>query len=478
MSSCDLGLIGLAVMGQNLVLNFSSRGFRVAVFNRTAAKTRDFLAGPAAGKNIGAAETVSEFCSLLKPPRRIILMVQAGEAVDRMIAELRPHLAAGDLIADAGNSLYTDTERRRAELSAQGLHYLGIGVSGGEEGALNGPSIMVGGSSEAYALLAPALTAIAAKVDGEPCAAHLGPGGAGHFVKMAHNGIEYGYMQIIAELYDGFHRLCHLPGPRLSRIFSEWNQGELGSYLIEITADILGATDPESNQLLVDLIQDQAREKGTGRWTVAAALEFGVPAPTITAAVEARAMSSFKEERTAAAKLLTLPPEEPELGQDPGHLIEPAGPALHVAQVCVYSQGLALLRAASTAMNYGLRLEEVARIWRGGCIIRSRLLEKIRTAYQRDPELPNLLLDPEFAKTVMADRESLVQVVREATRRGLPVPALSASLAYLDSYRSERLPANLIQAQRDYFGAHTFERLDKPGNFHYAWKQKNGRKRK
>ncbi|RME48688.1 MAG: NADP-dependent phosphogluconate dehydrogenase [Chloroflexi bacterium] len=467
MKQQDIGLIGLAVMGQNLVLNMERNGFGVAVYNRTGAKTTAFMEGPAAGKNITATYTIEDLVAALKKPRIVMIMVKAGPAVDAIISQLRPHLESGDLIIDGGNSFFPDTERRSQELAADGIQYLGVGISGGEEGALWGPSIMPGGQREAYALVEPIFTAIAAKVDGEPCVTYVGPRGAGHYVKMVHNGIEYGDMQLIAEAYDILHRGLGLTTDELHEVFARWNEGVLSSYLIEITADIFTYIDEETGRPLVDLILDKAGQKGTGRWTSQNALELGVPTPTINAAVVGRIISAYKAEREKAAEILRGPDRA--FSGDRDAFIEAVGDALYASKICSYAQGFALMRAASQEYEYDLNYSELARIWRGGCIIRARFLDDVRAAYADEPDLPNLLLAPFFQDAVASRQPAWRRVIQTAIELGIPTPAMSASLAYFDSYRSARLPANLIQAQRDYFGAHTYERVDKEGVFHTEW---------
>ncbi len=464
---CDFGLIGLAVMGQNLVLNVERNGFSVAVYNRTAARTEEFMAGAAQGKNIRPGYFLEGFVGSLKRPRKIMIMVKAGAPVDGVIEQLKPLLDPGDLLIDGGNSFFGDTERRAEDLEAAGILYLGSGVSGGEYGALWGPSIMPGGQRDAWKMLQPVLTAISAKVDGEPCVAYIGPRGAGHYVKMVHNGIEYGDMQLIAESYDILHRAAGLSAAELHEVFAEWNRGELGSYLVEITADILAKLDEQTGQPLVDVILDEAKQKGTGKWTSQSALDLGAPTPTINAAVESRIISAYKDERVAASKVLSGP--EIRYDGDRQPLIADVRAALYAAKICSYAQGFALLRAASEEYDYGLDLGEIARIWRGGCIIRAEFLNDIRAAFQKDPELPNLLLAPYFKEAVEMRQGALRRVIQTAVRLGIPCLAFSASLAYYDAYRTARLPANLTQAQRDYFGAHTYRRLDKEGSFHTEW---------
>jgi 6-phosphogluconate dehydrogenase len=469
MKQNDIGLIGLAVMGQNLVLNMERNGFGVAVYNRTAPTTTAFLAGPAAGKNITAAYTIGELAASLKRPRVVMLMVKAGTPVDDQIACLIPYLEPGDLIIDGGNSHFKDTERRSKELDARGIRYLGVGVSGGEEGALRGPSIMPGGSREAYALVEPLFTSIAARVNDEPCVAWIGPRGAGHFVKMVHNAIEYGDMQLIAEAYDLLHRGMGLSGAELHAVFARWNEGPLASCLIEITADIFTRSDPETKHPLVEMILDEAKQKGTGRWAIEAALEMGVPVPTIGAAVDARILSAYKAERTEAARAFPLPITA--CSGDPETFVRTVEEALYVAKICSYAQGMALLNRATEAYDYRLDLGEIARIWRGGCIIRARFLDDVRAAFRKNPNLSNLMLAPFFHDILLEKHSALRQVVTASAATGIPAPGMSASLAYFDSYRSGRLPANLTQAQRDYFGAHTYRRIDREGTFHTQWSE-------
>ena len=466
----QVGLVGLAVMGQNLALNIERNGFPIAVFNRTGARTKEFVEGPAAGKKFTAAYTLEELVAAIDRPRKIILMVQAGAAVDEQISRLKPLLEDGDILADAGNSLFQDTERRSKELDGSGLNYVGMGVSGGEEGALWGPSIMPGGSKESYAALAPILTAIAARSASGDCVTHIGPRGAGHYVKMVHNGIEYGDMQLIAETYSLMQHALGLSAPQMAEVFTEWNRRDLDSYLIEITANVLAFTDPDTGNPLVDLILDKAGQKGTGRWMCQDALELGTPIPTIDAAVWSRSISSFKDARVRASEILTGP--EPAGGSravDSAQFAKDLEAALWAAKVSSYAQGLDLLRASSRERDYGLNLAEIARIWTGGCIIRAKLLAEIQSAYTSDPDLPNLMLSPEIAPRMNERTASLRAVIKVARDFGVPVPAMSAALDYFDSYRAKRLPANLIQGQRDYFGAHTYQRVDKDGVFHTEW---------
>lgn len=470
MTQASFGLIGLAVMGENLALNVERNGFPVVVYNRTAAVTQTFMETRAKGKNFTAAYTIDDFVKALARPRKILIMVKAGAPVDAVIAQLKPFLEPGDMIIDGGNSYYLDTERRTQELEASGLGFVGMGVSGGEEGALNGPSLMPGGTQQAYAELQPILTKIAAQVDDGPCVTYIGPGGAGHYVKMVHNGIEYGDMQLIAEAYDLLKNALGLDHNQLHEVFAEWNTTEeLNSFLIEITADIFKFIDPDTNLPLVDVIQDAAGQKGTGRWTVQSALELAIPIPTMIAAVNARIMSFYKAERVAASQELTGPSGKYE--GDTKEFINKIRDALYCSKICSYAQGMALLSKASKDLNYNLSLSEISRIWKGGCIIRAGFLDKIKTAYKDNENLPNLLLAPEFKQTILDRQEAWRDVLSVSNKLGIPVPAFSASLDYFDSYRRARLPQNLTQAQRDYFGAHTYERTDKPGVFHTEWTQ-------
>ncbi|CAD5957203.1 6-phosphogluconate dehydrogenase, decarboxylating [Planktothrix tepida] len=464
------GVIGLAVMGENLALNVERNGFPIAVYNRTGAKTDEFMQQRAQGKNVKAAYTLEEFVQSLERPRRILVMVKAGKPVDAVIDQLKPLLDQDDMIIDGGNSLYEDTERRTKELEATGLGFVGMGVSGGEEGALWGPSLMPGGTEASYKELEPILTKIAAQVDDGPCVTFIGPGGAGHYVKMVHNGIEYGDMQLIAEAYDLLKNVAGLNAAQLHEVFAEWNTtDELNSFLIEITADIFKKIDPETGLPLVDLIVDAAGQKGTGRWTVMSALELGVSIPTIIAAVNSRIISSYKDERVAAS--VELPGPTGEYQGDIANLVNKIRDALYCSKICSYAQGMALLSAASKEFGYNLDLGEMARIWKGGCIIRAGFLNKIKTAFGENPNLPNLLLAPEFKQTILDRQEAWREVLVLANQFGIPVPAFSASLDYFDSYRRATLPLNLTQAQRDYFGAHTYERIDKPRGefFHTEW---------
>ncbi|CDN62697.1 NADP-dependent phosphogluconate dehydrogenase [Burkholderia cenocepacia] len=464
-----IGVIGLAVMGRNLALNIESRGYAVSVFNRSREKTDELIA-EFPGRNLVPTYTLEEFVASLEAPRRILMMVKAGEATDATIASLKPLLEKGDVLIDGGNTHFTDTIRRNQELAQSGLHFIGTGVSGGEEGALRGPSIMPGGQRDAYDLVEPILKQIAAKApsDGEPCVAYMGPDGAGHYVKMVHNGIEYGDMQLIAESYSVLKDVAGLTNDELGAVYTEWNQGELDSYLIEITSKIFGKKDEETGKHLVDVILDRAAQKGTGKWTSQNALDLGVPLPLITESVFARVLSSLKTERVAASKILSGPAAAPFDG-DRAAFVEAVRRALYLSKVISYAQGFAQLRTASEEYGWNLDLGTIAKIFRAGCIIRARFLQKITDAYAKDPALANLLLDPYFKDIAANYQTALRDVVVAAVKAGVPVPAFASAVAYFDSYRSERLPANLVQAQRDFFGAHTFERTDKPGSFHANW---------
>ncbi len=468
MSKQQIGVIGLAVMGKNLALNIESRGYSVSVFNRSPEKTEDFLKKEAEGKNVVGTFSVEEFVNSLEKPRKILLMVKAGPATDATIESLKPHLEKGDILIDGGNTYFKDTIRRNKELSEAGLHFIGTGVSGGEEGALTGPSIMPGGQKEAYELVAPILKAIAAKVDGEPCTTYIGADGAGHYVKMVHNGIEYGDMQLICEAYFMMKHVLGLTAEELHEVFSEWNKGELDSYLIEITADIFTKKDEETGKPLVDVILDTAGQKGTGKWTSQDALDLGVPLPLITESVFARCISAMKEERVAASKVLSGP-EAVGYDGDKNELIEAIRKALYMSKICSYAQGFAQMRAAAEEYGWDLKYGDIAMIFRGGCIIRAQFLQKIKEAYDRDPELANLMLDPYFKEIVENYQGALRKVIAVAVERGIAIPTFSSAIAYYDSYRTESLPANLLQAQRDYFGAHTYQRVDKEGVFHTEW---------
>jgi 6-phosphogluconate dehydrogenase len=461
----SFGVIGLAVMGENLALNVERNGFPISVFNRSREKTDAFMANRAGGKNVKATFTLEEFVQSLERPRKILIMVKAGDPVDATIAQLKPLLDEGDILIDGGNSLYTDTERRAKELESAKFTFIGMGVSGGEEGALNGPSLMPGGTRSAYDYLAPIFTKIAAQVNDGPCVAYIGPGGAGHYVKMVHNGIEYGDMQLIAEAYDLLKNVAGLGAAELQQVFTEWNTtDELNSYLIEITADIFKKTDPTTGKPLVELIMDAAGQKGTGRWTVS---ELGVAIPTITAAVNARILSSYKDERVAASAVLSGPTAT--FSGDKAAFVNKVRDALYCSKMCSYAQGMALLAAASKAHGFELDLGECARIWKGGCIIRAGFLDKIKQAFTENPNLANLLLATEFKQTILDRQTAWREVIMTAAQLGIAVPAFSASLDYFDSYRRAQLPQNLTQAQRDYFGAHTYQMTDREGTFHTEW---------
>ncbi|MEI3598941.1 MULTISPECIES: NADP-dependent phosphogluconate dehydrogenase [unclassified Oceanobacillus] len=464
----QFGVIGLAVMGKNLAMNIESRGYSVAVYNRTYARTEEFLANEAKGKNFVGAETIEEFVNSLEKPRKIMLMVQAGPATDATIESLQPYLEEGDILIDGGNTLYEDTMRRNKMLDETGIHFIGTGVSGGEEGALKGPSLMPGGQKEAYELVAPIFEAISAKVEGDPCVTYIGPNGAGHFVKMVHNGIEYGDMQLIGEAYFILKHVLGMEADELSEVFAEWNKGELDSYLIEITADIFKKKDDETGKALVEVIMDKAGQKGTGKWTSKNALDLGVPLPLITESVFARFISSLKDERIAASKVLSGPSPS-QFDGDRKELIEKVRKALYMSKIVSYAQGFAQMRAASEENNWDLQYGDIAMIWRGGCIIRADFLQKIKDAYDNNANLANLMLDPYFKEIVEGYQDALREVVALAIKHGIAVPTFSSAIAYYDSYRAEDLPANLIQAQRDYFGAHTYERKDKEGTFHTNW---------
>ena len=467
---CDIGLIGLAVMGENLVLNMASKGFQVAVFNRTTARVDEFLAGQAAGRAVKGTHSLEELAASLVRPRRIMLMVKAGKPVDDMIGQVLPYLEQGDILIDGGKSFFEDTRRRFHALAAKGIRFLGMGVSGGEEGALKGPSLMPGGDRTAYDEIAPMFTKIAAQVADGPCCSFVGTDGAGHYVKMVHNGIEYSDMQLIAEAYYILRHAGGLTATELHEVFARWNKGPLDSYLIEITRDIMAVVDPETGNPLVEMILDKAGQKGTGKWTSQNALDLGVPAPAITEAVFARCMSAVKEERVKAAAILKGP--QGRWNGDREQLIQAVHDALYASKICSYAQGFALLAAAGKEYGWNLQFGEIALLWRGGCIIRARFLDKIRDAFSNEPGLANLMLDPFFADVLANVQEPWRLVLKTCRDLGIPTPAFNASLDYYDSYRQAVLPANLIQAQRDYFGAHTYERVDRPGSFHTEWGKK------
>ncbi|QKS56242.1 NADP-dependent phosphogluconate dehydrogenase [Paenibacillus barcinonensis] len=467
MTKQQIGVIGLAVMGKNLAFNIESRGFSVSVFNRSPEKTHDLLK-EAEGKNLTGTFSIEEFVASLESPRKILIMVQAGKATDATIEQLLPHLDEGDIIIDGGNAYFPDTVRRSKELEDKGIRFIGTGVSGGEEGALKGPSIMPGGQESAYKLVEPILTAISAKVGDDPCCTYIGPDGAGHYVKMVHNGIEYGDMQLIGEAYHLLKSVLNVSVEELHEIFTDWNKGELDSYLIEITADIFSKYDPETGKPMVDIILDAAGQKGTGKWTSQSALDLGVPLSMITESVFSRFLSAMKEERIAASKILNGPKVEAFSG-DKKAFIESVRKALFASKIVSYAQGFAQMRAASDEYGWDLKYGNIAMIFRGGCIIRSQFLQNIKEAYDKDAALKNLLLDPYFQNIVESYQDAWREVVAAAVKQGIPVPGFSSALSYYDSYRTERLPANLLQAQRDYFGAHTFKRVDKEGSFHHNW---------
>ena len=471
MSKQQIGVVGMAVMGRNLALNIESRGYSVSIFNRSSSKTDEVIALHP-DKKLVPTYTVEEFVASLEKPRRILLMVKAGEATDKTIQSLLPHLDKGDILIDGGNTFFKDTMRRNEMLANSGINFIGTGVSGGEEGALKGPAIMPGGQKDAYDLVAPILEEIAAKADdGAPCVTYVGPNGAGHYVKMVHNGIEYGDMQLIAESYDILRRVGGLSVEETAEVFKSWNTGELDSYLIEITADILTKKDPETGKPMVEVIMDTAGNKGTGKWTSQSALDLGVPLPLITESVFARYISTLKEEREIASKELS-PIKVPELSNtEKQALIESVRKGLYFSKIMSYAQGFAQMRVASEEFDWNLNYGEIAKIFRAGCIIRAQFLQKITDAFERDPELKNLLLDKYFLYVTESYQAAVREVVVTAVQAGIPVPTFSSALAYYDSYRSEVLPANLIQAQRDYFGAHTYIRVDKPGVFHFEWAQ-------
>lgn len=474
MEKADIGLIGLAVMGQNLILNMEDHGYRVAVYNRTVSKVDDFLQGSAKGKNIVGAHSIEEFVSSLKSPRKIMLMVKAGDAVDEFISHIEPHLDKGDIIIDGGNSLYTDSQRRFETLKEKGLLFVGTGISGGEEGARFGPSIMPGGNPDAWPHIKEIFQKIAAKSDdGAPCCDWVGVGGAGHFVKMVHNGIEYGDMQIICEAYDLLKTLLRLSHQELSTTFTEYNKGKLDSYLIEITSQIFTVKDKD-NTLILDKILDAAGQKGTGKWTAMNALDMGIPLTLIAEAVFARCLSSLKEERVEASKLLTGPKHSTSI--DKKAFVTKVEDALYTCKIISYAQGFTLMRKASEEFSWDLNYGSVALMWRGGCIIRSKFLGKIKEAFEKNKTLSNLLLDPFFKEQITNSTQGLRDVLIEGIKAGISLPCFSSALSYFDGYRSERLPANLLQAQRDFFGAHTYERTDKPRGefFHTNWTGKGG----
>lgn len=474
MGKQQIGVIGLAVMGKNLALNIESRGYSVSVYNRSRPSI-DQLVEEAKGKNIVGTYTLEEFVNSLETPRKIIIMIRAGQPVDDVIESLKQYIEKGDLLIDCGNSFYMDTIRRSKDLAKEGYLFIGSGVSGGEEGALKGPSIMPGGPKEAYDLIEPVFTAISAKVDNNPCCTYIGTDGAGHYVKMVHNGIEYGDMQLISEAYSLLKDVLGLSNEELYEVFSEWNKGELDSYLIEITRDIFRKKDEVTSKPMLDVILDTAGQKGTGKWASKSALDLGLSTPTITEAVFARCISAIKEERVAASKILSGP-SKIELTDDKKEFIEAVRQALYASKICSYAQGFALMRAAAKEYQWEMNYGNIAMIFRGGCIIRAQFLNKIKEAYVKDPNLPNLMLDSYFSEILAKYQEGWRKAVAAAIRIGIPVPAFSSALSYYDSYRREQLPANLLQAQRDYFGAHTYERVDRPrGEFYHTnWTGQGG----
>jgi 6-phosphogluconate dehydrogenase len=463
----DIGLVGLGVMGRNLVLNIADHGFGVAGYDLDPDKTRSLQEERQSHHAVETAADMATFLKLLSPPRAVMLLVPAGNAVDEVVTQLSRHLQKGDLIIDAGNSHFADTDRRIQRTAETGVHFLGMGVSGGEKGARNGPSMMPGGAPEAYERVRPVLEAAAARVDDSPCVAYLGPGSAGHYVKMVHNGIEYGIMELIAETYDLMKRGLGLTNSRLHEIYDSWSRTELSGYLIEITARIFDRRDERTDRYLVDQIVDRADQKGTGAWTVTDAVTQQVPVPTIDTAVQMRNLSMLKQQRAALAQAFDVHPRA--AAMDSKRMIEQLRRSLYAGMILTYAQGMALLDKASQSRGYRLDLETVARIWRGGCIIRAELLENIMEAFQRRADLPNLLLDPELGRRVVQCREDLAAASAAAAAMGIPASGLMASLAYVDAMRSTRLPTNLIQAQRDFFGAHTYERVDAEGRFHTEW---------
>ncbi|MGR3779380.1 NADP-dependent phosphogluconate dehydrogenase [Bacillus paramycoides] len=468
MAKLQIGVVGVGVMGKSLALNFESKGYSVALYDISKEKVNEIIEENR-GKNLVGTHIVEEFVNSLESPRKILLMVNAGEITDKAIDSLLPHLDKGDILIDGGNTYFVDTIRRNKRLAEEGIDFIGAGVSGGEEGALKGPSIMPGGQKDAYEKVKDMLENISAKVNEEPCCSYIGPNGAGHYVKMVHNGIEYGDMQLICEAYFFLKQTLDLTAEEFHEIFAEWNKGELNSYLIEITADIFTKKDEETGKPLVDVILDTAGQKGTGKWTSQSALDLGISLPIITESVFARCISALKEERVNASKVLSGPKDKAALGIDKAELIEAVRQALYMSKICSYAQGFTQLKAASEEYDWNLDFGSISMLWRGGCIIRAAFLQNIKEAYETNTDLPNLLLDPYFKEIVESYQGGLRQIISVAVQQGIPVPAFSAAISYYDSYRTATLPANLLQAQRDYFGAHTYKRVDKEGTFHTKW---------
>ncbi|PGM48571.1 phosphogluconate dehydrogenase (NADP(+)-dependent, decarboxylating) [Bacillus cereus] len=469
MEKLQIGVVGVGVMGKSLALNFESKGYSVALYDISKEKVNEIIEENR-GKNLVGTHMVEEFVNSLESPRKILLMVNAGGITDKAIDSLLPHLDKGDILIDGGNTYFVDTMRRNKRLAEKGIDFIGAGVSGGEEGALKGPSIMPGGQKDAYEKVKDMLENISAKVNEEPCCSYIGPNGAGHYVKMVHNGIEYGDMQLICEAYFFLKQTLDLTAEEFHEIFAEWNKGELNSYLIEITADIFTKKDEETGKPLVDVILDTAGQKGTGKWTSQSALDLGISLPIITESVFARCISALKEERVNASKVLSGPKDKAAIGVEKAELIEAVRQALYMSKICSYAQGFTQLKAASEEHDWNLDFGSISMLWRGGCIIRAAFLQNIKEAYETNTDLPNLLLDPYFKEIVESYQGGLRQIISVAVQQGIPVPAFSAAISYYDSYRTATLPANLLQAQRDYFGAHTYKRVDKEGTFHTKWK--------
>ncbi|PEO00211.1 phosphogluconate dehydrogenase (NADP(+)-dependent, decarboxylating) [Bacillus cereus] len=468
MEKLQIGVVGVGVMGKSLALNFESKGYSVALYDISKEKV-DEITEENRGKNLVGTHIVEEFVNSLESPRKILLMVNAGEITDKAIDSLVPHLDKGDILIDGGNTYFVDTIRRNKRLAEEGINFIGAGVSGGEEGALKGPSIMPGGQKDAYEKVKDMLENISAKVNNEPCCSYIGPNGAGHYVKMVHNGIEYGDMQLICEAYFFLKQTLDLTAEEFHEIFAEWNKGELNSYLIEITADIFKKKDEETGKPLVDVILDTAGQKGTGKWTSQSALDLGISLPIITESVFARCISALKEERVNASKILSGPKDKKAIGVEKAELIEAVRQALFMSKICSYAQGFTQLKAASEEYDWNLDFGSISMLWRGGCIIRAAFLQNIKEAYETNTDLPNLLLDPYFKEIVESYQGGLRKIISMAVQQGIPIPAFSAAISYYDSYRTAKLPANLLQAQRDYFGAHTYKRVDKEGTFHTKW---------